>query len=174
VLEIGTLARADANFAEPKLIPPKQRPNGTSIRRTGELDLAGASRMLGTRGLWAGPEIDGLKLAAVQQLEITTGYGRDSGVPPRITTGVELVYGEVQRRHPTADSLVIMESTAPLLFWWPRPGPTPEGYLAYTFSAGHMRVGGLNVALMRYRFSEGIDSILVAAAQAADAGSVAQ
>jgi hypothetical protein len=28
-----------------------------------------------------------------------------------------------------------------------------------------MRVGGVNVALMRYRFSEGIDSILVAAAR---------
>jgi hypothetical protein len=49
VLEIGTVARADANFSKPKLIPPKKRPTGTSIRRTGELDLAGASWVEGTQ-----------------------------------------------------------------------------------------------------------------------------
>jgi hypothetical protein len=58
-----------------------------------------------------------------------------------------------------------MESTAPLLFWWPRPVPTPEGFLAFTFGAGHMRVCGVNVELMRYAPSESVDPTVVAAAR---------
>jgi hypothetical protein len=51
VLEIGTVPRADADFSRPKLIPPQDRPSSTDVRVTGELDLAGASEVLGTRAL---------------------------------------------------------------------------------------------------------------------------
>ena len=80
VLEIGTVTRAEADFSEPKLVPP-EHPTSNSVRVTGELDSAEAAQVLGTRPLWLGPEFQGLKLAAVQKQEVTTGYGRDSGAP---------------------------------------------------------------------------------------------
>ena len=116
VLEIGTLPRAEADFSKPQRVVPDQ-PTSTRFRVTGELELAEASHELGTQPVWAGPELDGLKLAAVQRQEITAGWGPDSGVPPRVTPVIALIYGDVVRGHPTAGSITIIESTEPFSTW---------------------------------------------------------
>jgi hypothetical protein len=165
VLEIGTVARVDADFSEPTLVPP-ERPTSTSVRVTGELELAGAARVLGTPPLWLGPEIGGLKLAAVQRQEVTSGYGPDGGVPPQVTPVVALIYGDVRRRHPTEGSLVITESTAPFDIWAPAPTTAPAGYVGINaFGWGYLRVDGMNVELKLSRFSSGVDPTVVAAAR---------
>jgi hypothetical protein len=107
-----------------------------------------------------------LKLAAVQKQEVTTGYGRDSGVPPRVTTVISLIYGEVRRRHPTEGSLVITESTTPIAIWGTLPTSVPDGYLGINgLRIGHLRVGEVNVELRRNSIGSGVDPALVAAAQ---------
>jgi hypothetical protein len=166
VLEIGTLARADADFSEPKLIPLGGRPSSSGVRVTAELNLAGASEVLGTRALSAGPEVDGLKLAAVQRQEVTTGYGRDSGVPPLVTQVVALIYGSVERHHPTTGSLVIRESTVPVAAWWFDTKPVPAGFLRINgMGWGELRVGDVFVQIMRSPFSSVTDDTLLAAAR---------
>ena len=166
VLEIGTVPRADADFSRPQLIPPQDRPSSTNVRVTGQLDLAGASEVLGTRALWAGPELDGLKLAAIQRQEVTTGYGRDSGVPPRVTPVVALIYGHVERRHATTGSVEIRESTVPVAVWWLDTAPVPPGFLRINrIGWGELRVGNVYVQITRAPFSGGSDDLLVAAAR---------
>jgi hypothetical protein len=167
VLEIGTVARADADFSEPKVIPPEERPTGANARSTGELDFAGASRVLGTRALWAGPEIEGLKLAGIQRLENTTSYGRDSGVPSRVTPVVTLIYGDVERGHPTSGSVEITESTVPVAVRWlgTKP-PLPSGFLRINrMGWGELRIDDVYVQIMRFPFSTVDDDTLVAAAR---------
>lgn len=166
VLEIGTVARADADFSKPKLIPPEERPTSASAHATGELDLAGTSQVLGTRALWAGPELRGLRLAAVQRQEITTGYGRDSGVPPRVTPVVTLIYGGAERRHPTTGSVVITESTVRPAVWWLDREPVPPGFLRINrMGWGELRVGDVYLQIMRSPFSPVDDDTLLAAAR---------
>lgn len=166
VLEIGTVPRADADFSRPKLIPPQDRPSSTDVRVTGELDLAGASEVLGTRALWAGPELGGLKLAAIQRREVTTGHGRDSGVPPSVTPVATLIYGRVERRHATTGSVEIMESTVPVAVWWLDTAPVPPGFLRINrMGWGELRVGNVYVQITRFPFSGGGDVLLVAAAR---------
>jgi hypothetical protein len=166
VLEIGTVARADANFSKPKLIPPEERPSSANARSTGELDRADASELLGTRALWAGPELLGLKLAAIQRQEVTIGYGRDSGVPPRVTPVVALIYGGVERRHPTTGSIEITESTVPVAVWWLDTKPVPPGFLRINrMGWGELRVGDVYVQIRRSPFSPVDDDTLLAAAR---------
>lgn len=169
VLEIGTVARADANFSEPKLIPPEERPSSASAHTTGELDFAGASELLGTRALWAGPELHGLKLTAIQRQEVTIGYGRDSGVSPRVTPVVTLIYGGVERTHPTTGSIEITESTVPAAVRWlePKPvPPVPPGFLRVNrMGWGELRIGDVYVQIKRSPFSPVDDGMLLAAAR---------
>jgi hypothetical protein len=166
VLEIGTVARADANFSEPKLIPPEERPSSASAHTTGELDFAGASELLGTRALWAGPELHGLKLAAIQRQEVTIGYGRDSGVPPRVTPVVTLIYGGVKRTHPTTGSIEITESTVPVAVRWLDPKPVPAGFLRINrMGWGELRIGDVYVQIKRSPFSPVDDDTLLATAR---------
>jgi hypothetical protein len=141
VLEIGTLPRSEADFSKPKLVKPEQ-PTSTSFRVTGELELAETAHELGTRPVWAGAELDGLKLAAVQRQEVTAGWGRDSRVPPRVTPVIALIYGDVVRRHPTAGSITIFESTEPFSVWALPAMPPPVGYL----SISEMGWGSLRIA----------------------------
>ncbi len=164
VLGIGTVSRGDADFSRPKLIPPQDRPISANVRVTGELDLAGATEVLGTRPLWAGPELDGLKLAAIQRQEITTGYGRDSGVPTRVTPVVSLIYGRVERRHATQGSIEIRESTVPVAVWWLGAEPVPPGFLRINrMGWGELRVGRVYVQITRVPFSGGVADLLAAA-----------
>lgn len=166
VLEIATVSRAEADFSKPELVPPGRRPSGWSARVTGEVALAEASQALGTRAAWVGPAIDGLKLAAVQRQEVTTGYGPASGVPPRVTPVIAFVYGEVRRRHPTRGSLVIAESTRPFAVWAPERPSTPTGYLGINaFGSGYMRVGDVYIEVKRSPFGDGVDATVVAAAR---------
>jgi hypothetical protein len=148
VLEIGTVGRDEADFSKPRLLPPGERPTSTSVVRTGELELGEASRVLGADALWAGPEVAGLKLAAVQRQEVTSGYGRSSGVPPRVTPVVSLIYGDVRRGHPTSGSLEITESTAPLSVWAYALAPAPAGFVSLNvFGWGQLRVGDVYVQI---------------------------
>jgi hypothetical protein len=166
VLEIDTVARADANFSEPKLIPPEKRPSSASAHTIGELDFAGASELLGTRALWAGPELHGLKLAAIQRQEVTIGYGRDSGVPPRVTPVVTLIYGGVERTRPTTGSIEITESTVPVAVRWLDPEPVPAGFLRINrMGWGELRIGDVYVQIKRSPFSPVDDDTLLAAAR---------
>jgi hypothetical protein len=166
VLEIGTISRADGDFSKPKLIPPQDRPSSSNVRITGELGLSRASAALGTRALSAGPEVDGLKLAAVQRQEVTTGYGRDSGVPRRVTPVVALVYGRVERNQPTTGSLVIRESTVRVAAWWLDTEPVPTGFLRISrMGWGELRVGDVYVQIMRFPFSSVADGTALAAAR---------
>jgi hypothetical protein len=166
VLEIGTVARADANFSEPKLIPPEERPSSANARTTGELDFAGASELLGMRALWAGPELHGLRLAAIQRQEVTIGYGRDSGVPPRVTPVATLIYGGVERTHPTTGSIEITESTVPVAVRWLDPKPVPAGFLRINrMGWGELRIGDVYVQIKRSPFSPVDDDTLLAAAR---------
>lgn len=163
VLEIGTVARPDADFSKPKLLR-SQGPTSIRFRVTDTIDLAQASGVLGTRALWPGPEIGGLKLVAVQRQEVTTGYGRDSGIPPRVTPVVTLIYGGVERRHATKGSVEITESKVPFAVWWPDTKPMPAGYLRIArMGWGEVRVGGLYVRVTRA--PTGVDPTIIAAAR---------
>jgi hypothetical protein len=155
VVSIETVPRAEADFSEPKLLPPQQRPTATKVVVTNELTLDESSRQLGTRALWAGPEVAGLKLAAVQRQEVTTSFERGTGLAPRVTPVVALVYGEVDGKHAAAGSLEITEATAPTGFWsLARPARMPPaGYLSIDrLGWGYLRVGGLYVAIGRLPF----------------------
>jgi hypothetical protein len=166
VLEIETVGRDRADFSKPKLLPAASRPTSTSVVVTGELELGAASQVLGARALWAGPEIDGLKLAGVQRQEVTTGYGRGSGVPPRVTPVVALIYGSVRRGHPTKGSLEMTESTVPYAVWSLDPPPTPAGFVGINgMGWGLLHVGDVYVEITRFRFAAGVDDAVVAAAR---------
>jgi hypothetical protein len=166
VLEIGTMSTSDADFSEPKLVPPAGRPTSADVRVTGELELAEAAEVLGAQPLWAGPELDGLKLAAVQRQEVTTGYGRDSGVPPQVTPVIALVYGGVIRRHPTAGSVVIMESTVRSAVWWGPVAAPPTGYVSVNdFGWGNLRVGDVYVSVRADAALSGVQETVVEAAR---------
>ena len=145
VLEIGTMARSRADFSTPVLVKSEQ-PTSTSVRVTGEVDLAEASQELGTQPVWAGAEFNGLKLAAVQRQEVTAGWGRHSGVPPRVTPVIALIYGDVVRRHPTAGSIEITESREPFSVWAFSTTTPPSGYMSLNgFGWGSLRVGDMYV-----------------------------
>ena len=164
VLEIGTVARAEADFSKPKLIQPQDGPTSISFRVTDTIDLAQASEVLGTRALWPGPEIAGLKLVAVQRQEVTTGYERDSGIPHRVTPVITLIYGGVERRHATKGSVEITESSVPYAVWWPETKPMPAGYLRIArMGWGELRVRDLYVRVTRV--PTGVDATIVAAAR---------
>jgi hypothetical protein len=163
VLEIGTVARADADFSKPKLVPP-QGPTSIDLRVTDTIDLAKASEVLGTRAFWPGPAIGGLKLVAVQRQEVTTGYWRERGVPPRVTPVVTLIYGGVERKHATQGSVEITESTVPFAVWWPDTKPMPPGYLRIArMGWGELRVGDLYVRVSRV--PTGVDPTILDAAR---------
>ncbi len=148
VLEIGTVSRAEADFSEPERVVPDQ-PTSTRFRVTGELELAEASHELGTQPVWAGAEFDGLKLAAVQRQEVTTGWGPDSGVPPRVTPVVALIYGDVVRRHATAGSITIVESTEPFSVWALPTMAPPTGSMSVSeMGWGTLRVGDVYVQVI--------------------------
>lgn len=148
VLEIGTVTRAEADFSRPKLVAPDE-PTSTDFQVTGELDLAEAPQALGTTPVWAGPEFNGLKLAAVQRQAITAGYGADSGVPPRVTPVLALIYGEVFRRHPTAGSITIVESTEPFSVWGLPAMPPPAGSMSVSqMGWATLRVGDVYVQVI--------------------------
>lgn len=163
VLEIDTVARAEADFSKPKLLR-SQGPTSISFRVTDTIDLARASGVLGTRPLWIGPEIAGLKLVAVQRQEVTTGYARDSGVPARVTPVVTLIYGGVDRKHATRGSVEITESTVPFAVWWPDTRPMPAGYLRIAqMGWGELRVDDLYVRVTRV--PSGVDRTVIDAAR---------
>jgi hypothetical protein len=151
VLAIETVSRAEADFSEPKLLPPEQRATGTRVVVTGELTLDQAADELGTRALWAGPEVAGLKLAAVQRRVVTTSFARGSGLAPRVTPVVALVYGEIHGKHPVQGSVEITESISPTGSWsLPDPEAPPPGFVAVNrFGWGFLRVGGLYVEISR-------------------------
>ncbi len=164
VLDIGTVSRADADFSKPRLVPPGQHPTSTSVRVTDELDLAQASQLLGTRALWVGPELNGLKLAGVQRQEVTTGYGK--GVQPRVTSVVALIYGGIERRHATSGSLEITESTVPYDVWSFDAPPTRAGFLSINrMGWGLVRLGDVYVEITHIPFAAGVDDTFVAAAR---------
>jgi hypothetical protein len=143
VLEIGTLPRVEADFSKPKLVKP-ELPTSTAFRVTGELDLAEASEELGTQPVWAGPDLDGLKLAAVQRQEVTAGWGHS--VPPRVTPVIALIYGDVVRRHPTAGSIEITESREPFSVWAFDTKTPPAGFMSLNgFGWASLRVGDVYV-----------------------------
>jgi hypothetical protein len=164
VLEIATVARDEADFSKPKLVPPGQHPTSTSVRVTDELDLDQASQLLGTRPLWVGPELNGLKLAGVQRQEVTTGYGK--GVQPRVTSVVALIYGGIERRHPTSGSLEITESTVPYDLWSFDAPPTRAGFLRINrMGWGLVRLGDVYVEITHIPFAGGVDDTVVQAAR---------
>jgi hypothetical protein len=169
VLEIETVGRDQADFSEPTPLRPEERqPASTNVVVTDEIELDGASQALGTRALWAGPEIAGLKLAGVQRQEVTTGYGPDSGLPPRVTPVVSFIYGGVKRRHPTWGSVEIRESTAPLNDWSFLAQPAPPGYMALNpFGWGQLRVGDVYVEITRFPVAGSEDLVIAAGKQLA-------
>jgi hypothetical protein len=161
VLEIGTLPRAEADFSKPKLVKPEQ-PTSTDFRVTGELELAEAWHELGTQPVWAGPELDGLKLAAVQRQAITAGWRPATGVPPRVTPVLALIYGEVVRGHPTAGSITVIESTEPLSLWALPVMPPPAGYMSISEQGwGALRVGDVYVQVISDPLGGGVNDDLV-------------
>jgi len=163
VLEIGTVARGDADLSRPKLLHSRA-PSSISSRVTDTIDLAQASKVLGSRALWPGPAIGGLRLVAVQRQEVTTGYGRDSGIALQVTPVITLIYGGVERRHATPGSVEITESTVPFAVWWPDTKPVPDGYLRLArMGWGELRAGGLYVRVTRV--PTGVDPTIVAAAR---------
>jgi hypothetical protein len=163
VVEIGTLPRAEADFSKPELVKVNpEQPTSTDFRVTGELELAQASQELGTQAVWAGPELDGLRLAAVQRQEITAGWGPDSGVPPRVTPVIALIYGDVIRRHPTAGSITIIESTEPFSVWALPTMPPPPGYVSISERGwGTLRVGDVYVQVISDPLGGGVSDQVV-------------
>ena len=95
---------------------------------------------------------------------MTTGYGPDSGVPPRVTPVVTLIYGGVERNHATRGSVEITESNVPSAVWWPDTKPVPDGYLRLArMGWGELRAGGLYVRVTHV--PSGVDPTIVAAAR---------
>lgn len=149
VLEIDTVGRADADFSKPGR---RHLPTTANVVGAAEIELEQARTLLGRAGLWAGPEVAGLKLALVRRQEVRIGFGPDSGIPPRTGVALDLVYGQVQNGHATDDSVEITEATEPALVWaWPQPWQPPlrDGYLRSSPFGAFLRRDSLYVQIFK-------------------------
>ena len=94
----------------------------------------------------------------MQRVEITTGFGPGSGVPPRLTSAIRLVYGALVRRHATLGSITITESTTPIADWTLDAQPTAPGSMSVSpLGWGQLHLGGVYVQLVPFPAPEDID-----------------
>jgi hypothetical protein len=137
VLEIETVTEAAADFAEPKRTPPE--PSSGTVTSSREISLAEAAQLLGNV-VWAGRELDGLKLSALRIEQLRTGYPRGSKRVPTSGRGLALIYGQhMPSTLPpiSGGGLWIRESSEPQMAYGaaaPAAFP-PEGTLAVQSSS---------------------------------------
>jgi hypothetical protein len=124
IAAIETVAPSSADFSRPKAAPAKSRPVATSVTSQDVVEAPVAAAALGHRLRTAGPTLDGLWLTSMTIQRIVTGYGRDSGVKPTRSLGVEVLYGGPVDWRSGAAYVLLRESLRPEpLYGFARPGP---------------------------------------------------
>jgi hypothetical protein len=149
VLEIETIARAEADFTKPEPRPGRERVSIGEVSRHWPISVAAAKRILGTDVLGLGDEFEGLRLSAIERQEVTTGYARSTGLPPRIDTVVKVTYADADG----SPRLWLEESTQPefAFGWFHSPSRSavepPGGKLMLVGFGGLLVRDGLHVAI---------------------------
>jgi hypothetical protein len=96
VVEIGSVARDEANFSKPELRPARDRITSGEVESHAEIDPSQAGVRLGHPAFWLGREFGNLTLSSVERLTVTTGYARSTGLPPRLDDAVRFTYEDNQ------------------------------------------------------------------------------
>lgn len=93
VVAINTQPYAPARFTRPTVA---HSPSSGRVLSSSPIELAETSRVLGGQALWLGHEWQGLRLVAIKQEELTTGYGPLSELNPKRSFGVVFGYARVK------------------------------------------------------------------------------
>jgi hypothetical protein len=96
VVEIGSMARDEANFSKPEPRPARERVTIGEVASHTEIVPAQAAGALGRPAFWLGREFGNLALSSVERLTVTTGYARSTGLPLRLDDGVRFIYQDNQ------------------------------------------------------------------------------
>jgi len=151
VVEIGSMARDEANFARPELRPARERVTIGDVASHTEIDPSQAAGALGRPVFWLGREFGNLTLSSVERLKVTTGYARSTGLPPRLDDAVRFTYEDDQ-----GHELRLAESVRPEFgFGWGfvtrslPEGPAP-GKLVLGGFAGFMVRDGVYIAIYSF------------------------
>jgi hypothetical protein len=143
VVEIGSVARDEANFARPELRPARERVTIGDVASHTEIDPSQAAGALGRPVFWLGREFGNLTLSSVERLKVTTGYARSTGLPPRLDDAVRFTYEDDQ-----GHELRLAESLRPeFAFGWGfltralPEGPAPGKLVLGGFAAFMVRDG---------------------------------
>jgi hypothetical protein len=139
IAAIETVAPSSADFSRPKAAPAKSRPVATSVTSQDVVEAPVAAGALGHRLRTAGPTLDGLSLTSMTIQRIVTGYGRDSGVKPTRSVGVEVLYGGPTDLSSDASYVLLKESLRPELLYR-FAGPGPEAPAAGSMEISHSEV----------------------------------
>jgi hypothetical protein len=92
VQEIETVGRDQADFSAPQPGPPT--PVSGQAQAVRPLSSAQAQDVLGWTPLWLGESFAGTALQSIQLMRLTRGYGPSSGIPPELSEGLSLSYGD--------------------------------------------------------------------------------
>jgi hypothetical protein len=167
VVSIETVSRGDANFVEPKLIPPGQREedgwDGVGRER---ISLAEASNALGVRALWAGPAVQGRDLAFVERREIAFSSG-GSGERSR-ASAILLHYGALHDEGGPSGALQIVESSEPIAYltFFPGAPSAPRGFMTIgPLDSSFVRMGSLYVGISGFSRQPETQTAILAAAR---------
>jgi hypothetical protein len=136
VVEIGSVARDEANFSKPELRPARDRITSGEVESHAEIGPSEAGVPLGHPAFWLGREFGNLTLSSVERLKVTTGYARSTGLPPRLDDAIRFTYEDNQ-----GHELRLAESLRPeFAFGWgfvtralpegPAPGKLVRGGFA--------------------------------------------
>jgi hypothetical protein len=117
IASIETLAPSGVDFARPTPTPPAKAPLAASVTSQKAVALHVAAAALAGRLLTTGRTLDGLPRTSAKLLQIVTGYGADSGVPPTHSHGVEVLYGGPLSWSSGADYVVLKESLRPEMLY---------------------------------------------------------
>ena len=163
VVRIETIPEDAADFSKPPLRPAGERVVSGDVTAREGIALADAP----PGSLWAGREVAGMQLAAVQRLQVRTGYARDTGLEPRTAEALALIYGDVRRGRGAGRFVEIDEAAKPLYAfgWDPVHMPVPpQGYVRLGAWFAYLRQGDTYVVI---RGTAGEAELLAAARQLA-------
>jgi hypothetical protein len=151
VVEIGSVARDEANFSKPEPRPAREQLTSGEVASHTEIDPTQAGSVLGHPVFWLGKEFGDLTLSSVERLTVTTGYARSTGLPPRVDDAVRFTYEDDQ-----GHELRLAESVRPEFgFGWGfvtrslPEGPAP-GKLVLGGFAGFMVRDGVYIAIYSF------------------------
>ena len=162
VVSIETVSREEANFAEPKLLPPEDRGGWNTVGRE-RIALGDASGVLDRPALWAGADVAGEKLAFVERREIASSGAAEP------TPVVVLHYGPPESDSGPTAAVEIVESAEPIANLTVFPGAPlpPSGFMTIgPFDWSFLKEDGVYVRINGFSpLPEATSAVLAAARQ---------